>query len=206
MPISVTGLRGSNPLAAQRIAPARRAAGGSRLRGFTLIEMLVVVVIIGILATSLVLSLGDTGRDRAMEQERDRLSALIAYAREQGDLQTLEFGLRLTPNGYRFVVFDTRNNVWVPDDLDDSLRARTLPDGLSFSLVLEGRPVVLDPADTRQLGAGSADVSPQILLFSNGDLNSFELSIRRAAANRSVTLRSTESGKVQVGDILESSS
>lgn len=206
MPISVTGLQGSSPLTGQRAAHTRSAAGLARLRGFTLVEMLVVLVIIGILATSMVLSLGDTGRDRAMEQERDRLSALIAYAREQGDLQTLEFGLRLTPNGYRFVVFDNRNNIWVQDELDDSLRARTLPDGLSFSLVLEGRAVVLDPADTRQLGAGGADVSPQIMLFSNGDLNSFQLSIRRAAANRSTTLQSTESGKILVGDIVETRS
>ena len=44
------------------------------------------------------------------------------------------------------------------------------------------------------------------MLFSNGDLNSFELTIRRAAANRSVTLRSTEAGKIEVGDMLESSS
>jgi general secretion pathway protein H len=182
------------------------AAARRRLRGFTLIEMLVVVVIIGVLATGLYLSLGDTGRDRALEQERDRLSALIAYVREQGELQTLEYGLRLTPNGYRFSVYDNRNNTWMPENLDDILRPRTLPAGLSFALVLEGRAVVLDPSDTRQLGSDTPDVSPQIMLFSNGDLNSFELTIRRAAANRSVTLRSTESGKIEVGDMLESSS
>jgi general secretion pathway protein H len=182
------------------------AAARRRLRGFTLIEMLVVVVIIGVLATGLYLSLGDTGRDRALEQERDRLTALIAYVREQGELQTLEYGLRLTPNGYRFSVYDNRNNTWMPENLDDILRPRTLPAGLSFTLVLEGRAVVLDPPDTRQLGSDTPDVSPQIMLFSNGDLNSFELTIRRAAANRSVTLRSTESGKIEVGDMLESSS
>lgn len=168
--------------------------------------MLVVVVIIGILAVSMVLSLGDTGRDRAMEQERDRLTALISYVREQGALQTLEYGLHLTPSGYRFTVYDNRNNAWVQEDLDDILRPRTLPDGLSFTLVLEGRPVVLDPPDTRQLGATTPDVSPQIMLFSNGDLNSFELTIRRATANRTVTLRSTETGKIEVGDIVESTS
>jgi len=179
------------------------AAARQRLRGFTLIEMLVVVVIIGVLATGLFLSLGDTGRDRALEQERDRLTALIAYVREQGELQTLEYGLHLTPNGYRFTVYDNRNNAWVQEDLDDILRPRTLPDGLSFALVLEGRPVVLDPPDTRQLGATTPDVSPQIMLFSNGDLNSFELTIRRTTANRSVTLRSTETGKIEVGDMVE---
>lgn len=185
---------------------ARFAASRRRLRGFTLIEILVVVVIIGVLATSMVLSLGDTGRDRAMEQERDRLSALIAYVREQGELQTLEYGLHLTPTGYRFTVYDNRNNAWMPENLDDVLRARNLPDGLSFALVLEGRAVVLDPADTRQLGADTPDVSPQIMLFSNGDLNSFELTIRRPSANRSVTLRSTESGKIEVSDIVENHS
>jgi general secretion pathway protein H len=185
---------------------ARADGARQRLRGFTLVEILVVAVIISVLAVSLVLSLGDTGRDRAMEQERDRLSALMSYVREQGELQTLEYGLRLTPNGYRFTVYDNRNNAWEQENLDDILRARTLPDGLSFTLVLEGRPVVIDPADTRQLGADTPDVSPQIMLFSNGDLNSFELTIRRATANRSVTLRSTETGKIEVGDIVESTS
>ncbi|MGA3159225.1 MAG: type II secretion system minor pseudopilin GspH [Steroidobacteraceae bacterium] len=189
-----------------RTLRGQAASQRQRGRGFTLVEMLVVVVIIGILAVSMVLSLGDTGRDRAMEQERDRLTALISYVREQGALQTLEYGLHLTPSGYRFTVYDNRNNAWVQEDLDDILRPRTLPDGLSFTLVLEGRPVVLDPPDTRQLGATTPDVSPQIMLFSNGDLNSFELTIRRATANRTVTLRSTETGKIEVGDIVESTS
>lgn len=189
-----------------RTLRGQAAAQRQRGRGFTLIEMLVVVVIIGVLATAMVLSLGDTGRDRAMEQERDRLTALISYVREQGALQTLEYGLHLTPSGYRFTVYDNRNNAWVQEDLDDILRPRTLPDGLSFTLVLEGRPVVLDPPDTRQLGATTPDVSPQIMLFSNGDLNSFELTIRRATANRTVTLRSTETGKIEVGDIVETTS
>ena len=206
MPTSATGLPVSSLALVSRSLRAQADGARQRQRGFTLVEILVVAVIIGVLAVSLVLSLGDTGRDRAMEQERDRLSALMAYVREQGELQTLEYGLRLTPTGYRFTVYDNRNNSWMPESLDDILRARTLPDGLSFTLVLEGRPVVLDPADTRQLGADTPDVSPQIMLFSNGDLNSFELTIRRASANRSVTLRSTESGKIEVGDMLESSS
>jgi general secretion pathway protein H len=206
MPISATGLLVSSLPLVSRSLRARADGARQPQRGFTLIEILVVAVIIGVLAVSLVLSLGDTGRDRAMEQERDRLSALMAYVREQGELQTLEYGLRLTPNGYRFTVYDNRNNTWEQENLDDILRARTLPDGLSFALLLEGRPVVLDPADTRQLGADTPDVSPQIMLFSNGDLNSFELTIRRASANRSVTLRSTETGKIEVGDIVERTS
>jgi hypothetical protein len=41
------------------------------------------------------------------------------------------------------------------------------------------------------------------MLFSNGDTNSFSLTIERPAAGRSATLQSTADGTVQVGDIIE---
>ena len=45
--------------------------------GFTLIEILVVLLIIGILVTGASLSLGVLGRDSALTKESDRLSALM---------------------------------------------------------------------------------------------------------------------------------
>ena len=50
-----------------------------------------------------VLALGSFGTDRSLEQESKRLQALMAYARDQAELQTREFGLRLVPDGYEFV-------------------------------------------------------------------------------------------------------
>jgi hypothetical protein len=41
------------------------------------------------------------------------------------------------------------------------------------------------------------------MLFSNGDTNSFALTLSREGSNRSVTLQSSEDGSVQVGDIVE---
>ena len=233
-------------------------------RGFTLLELMVVVVIIGIVVIGTILSLGATGRDSGLEQERDRLSALIAYTRERGEMLTLEYGIRLGQHGYRFTFYDNRLAQWGPERVDDTLRLRRLPQGLRFQLLIEGKEIVLDdkalqitpvsaapvgalatvnasgsssggaapgvlsvanlsslpgapgapgtpgssnspsvPSSSGGLNATVSNDTPQILLFSNGDTNSFALTIVREQVGRSATLQSSDDGTVRVGDIIE---
>ena len=201
---------------------------------------MVVVIIIGLVVAGTIISLGATGRDSQLEQERDRLTALIAYARERGALLTLEYGIRCGQHGYRFVYYDNRTMQWLPETLDDTLRLRHLPTGLDLQLTIEGRQVVLDdgalqlpqnqavvasgplaaapaassPSETplapaasatlgapAQLNAHVAENSPQIMLLSDGDLNSFALTIARNSTLRSVTLRSVSDGTVSASEI-----
>lgn len=146
-----------------------------RQRGFTLVEILVVVVIIGIMITVVTLSAGLAHGDRDLETERDRLVALIDHLRDQATLQNREYGLRCVEGGYQFLVYDAREQLWVQGE-DDLLRARTLPEGIDIRLWIEGQRVALPDADAM---LEPEDISPQVLLYSSGDMNLFELELRR---------------------------
>ena len=143
--------------------------------GFTLVEILVVVVIIGVLAAGALLSLGVLGRDRQLETERDRLVGLLTLVREQAGMQNREYGLRGFQQGYEFMVYEPRAERWERVSDDRGLRRRRLPEGLVLTLRVEGRPVVLPKVDAK-------DAIPQVMLFSSGELNVFEITVMREAS------------------------
>ena len=124
----------------KRVKPVRPR---SRSGGFTLIEIMIVVVIIGVISAGVLLSVNLTGRDRELEKESDRLLTLVNYAREQAEMQTRDYGIVVHADGYQFVAYDTRRGVWREVYEDDVLHVRKLPDGLDFKLIVDARPVVL---------------------------------------------------------------
>ena len=176
-----------------RRSPASRLTAARtlhRARGFTLIEIMVVVVIIGVLSAGMILSVSLTGRDRELEKESDRMLALINYAREQAELQTREYGIIFQDDNYEFVSYDVHRQVWRSIFEDDTLQLRRLPYGLNVKLKIETRPVVLKkPTDAK-------DKTPQVMIFSSGDLTQFEVTLERDEGVRSVTIVQDDKGNV----------
>lgn len=129
------------------------------LGGFTLLELMIVVLIIGIVIAGVVLSINFAGKDTDLETESKRLVSLMNYAQEQAELQTRQYGVFFGQHGYAFVVYDVRQGVWRTVSEDDALRQRTLPTGLDFKLVVDARPIVLKDSLDLPTGATSDSAS-----------------------------------------------
>jgi type II secretion system protein H len=93
-------------------------------RGFTLIEILVVLVIVGVMAGLVgVRMLPDD--DRTLHGEAQRLALLLEQARDQAVASGEPIAFSAEQRGYRFWSLDAENR-WVPRAGDELLRDRPL--------------------------------------------------------------------------------
>jgi general secretion pathway protein H len=69
-------------------------------RGFTLVELMVVIFIIGVASTAVVLTAGSP--DRGARNEAEQLAARIAALRDQAVLQSRTMAMWVRPSGYGF--------------------------------------------------------------------------------------------------------
>ncbi len=174
--------------------------------GFTLIEVLVVVMIIGIISAIAVLGLGNLADDRELKNEANRMTALIEMASDEATLQGRDFGLEILQTGYRFVEFDPLTEQWFEVIGDDLMRPRTLADDTEFELFLEDKRVLLelDAVETEQSddddnGNLTEDYQPHVLVLSSGDITPFVLEIFRRTDRTSIQLSASPAGELKVG-------
>jgi general secretion pathway protein H len=154
------------PTSATGISTESRHGSPLAEHGFSLLEVLVVLLIVGITLTMATLSIGPgLGRDRGLN-EAERLHALVALASEQAILQGIEHGLELSHGGYRILAY--LDGQWLPLDDDPVWRPRELPDTLRVHLQTDGRSVTL-PA--------TAQGTPQVLLFSSGETTPYVIEL-----------------------------
>lgn len=115
-------------------------------RGFTLIEVLIVVAIVGVVGSIIALS-SRSAPSRLLEAEADRLIQLLSMARDEAELSGQPLALTFSTEGYVFQKRDRRGR-WHPFS-DDLLRPRQWPfqvAGLRLEPGSPGNKLYFEPA------------------------------------------------------------
>lgn len=154
----------------------------ARLHGFTLIEILVVLVIIGVMLAGVVIKAFPDDR-QILRQEADRLGLLLEQARDEAFISGRSIAWSIQNQTYAFSRLNAERQ-WVPIAGNQTLRMRTLPASIRLTaLNINGVKV---PVSER-------------LIFSPSGLNTPFIAALELQGHR-VHLLGDSAGRVQVKD------
>ncbi|MBW3141147.1 type II secretion system minor pseudopilin GspH [Ferrimonas balearica] len=159
----------------------------SRQRGFTLLEILLVLVVMGLAAMSVTLVLGGDPRQEAMEKAGNEFRVVVGMALEEATLSGEQLGIVMEEDHYYFVRWNLDTEKWEPVGGDALYRDRNWPEGVEASVELEGMPLVQEDEDTEsEFGLDESlfelseeekrkNPEPQLLLMPSGEMTGFTL-------------------------------
>ena len=136
---------------------------GMRAKGFTLIEILVVLLIIGITMGFALLAFGDFGDKRRVIAAAQQFSNYIKLTQQQAILESSTLGIRVTHDGYETLRFQAPTH-WQAMPAKSMLHRRYFPSYL----------VVRMAYHTQKTG------NPDIMINAVGELSPFQINIGSA--------------------------
>lgn len=130
-----------------------------RCRGFTLLELMIVIVVIGVLLGMVSLATGLNPAHQA-RQEAQGIARVIQLMRERAVIEGQEYGVRLSANGYRAMRLEGRGweSVTAFYQWPENVQPRLEQEGYSLNL-------------------GADEGPPQLLMLSSDEISAFTLTL-----------------------------
>ena len=136
-------------------------------RGFTLVELMLVVAIIGLASAAVVLTAPPPGQPVGVEAER--FAARLIRAREEALLTNRAVGVEVDAEGYRFAVHD--GDAWAPlnegpfrADVWDQGTTVAAPARIVFDVVGAAEPAVATLTRDRAMSRIEIDAAGEVRL------------------------------------------
>jgi general secretion pathway protein H len=167
----------------------------AKYTGFSLIEVMVVLFIMGIAAGSVMLSYsGESGQD-LLKKQAQRLQVVFNMASDYAVLNQRQLGLRVEnkDSNYYFMYLDEEEE-WQKLELDKTFAEHQLPESFSMELSLTDLPwetedsLFSSDAFDEELSVSNDGVDigkeedkkldpPQIFIFSSGEITPFSITL-----------------------------
>ncbi|MEI6893525.1 MAG: type II secretion system minor pseudopilin GspH [Colwellia sp.] len=160
--------------------------------GFTLIEVMIVVVLIGLMASLVQFNYAGNENEDKLRHESAKFAAIFEVAAEYGMLNNIELGLMVNKESYRFVGYDGTRWTEIPDQ--DWQADVTLPKEVELTIELDDLPIEepllfdtdtfteKDEEDFTLLSDEDQEekIIPQVYILSGGDITPFSVTFRIA--------------------------
>ncbi|VAX11515.1 hypothetical protein MNBD_GAMMA25-1016 [hydrothermal vent metagenome] len=163
-------------------------------QGFTLIEILVVMILLGIVMTIAVISIGNSQSEQ-LEEDMRRLLQIARLTHEEAIINQQTLAIKFSKHGYSIQRFEAQGRVWIPvtepafflpKELDESYEIKLFQDGLSVSL---------EENDSEKEDSG------KVLMYSSGEMTPFELTISLPDSEIEYRLTADLMGKLEIEDL-----
>lgn len=190
-------------------------------RGFTLIEMMVVVVIMGLAASMVIMTFPSLGSGNDRNQAVQRFVAVVSSLKERSINEGRVFGLYVNGNEYDVMTLTSQQTVqasqsfsdtteltvWKPYPLDltghDQESGYEFGENITAQLSVSGLKLDENANHSQDSASGqdSANQNPQIIFYPGGEVTAFKLQVASSDSKTSTTLEISETGSVQVEEI-----
>jgi general secretion pathway protein H len=144
-------------------------------RGFSLLEMMIVIMVIGILY-SLAGSMLNLSVSDPLNDEVARLRERVRLAQDESMVRSQALALGFGESGYTFFTQNDQMQ-WEPIEKDELLKAYTWVGRYEQVLYLQGQAVSLP---------NNKDIRPQVFILTTGEMMPFEWHLRDKDARESV--------------------
>ncbi|MBL4827532.1 MAG: type II secretion system minor pseudopilin GspH [Spongiibacteraceae bacterium] len=175
-----------------------------RQRGFTLIEILIVLVLIAVMAGLVTATLGANPHN-ALNREARRLQAVLQMAADEAVFQGLQWSMALPEQGYQFLVFNSEDFSWSRVE-SAPFNLHTLNSAVTLRLTIEGEQ--LDPQALEQMQRMTSlksdqALQPVLLLLSSGEVMPFSIMLTHVDLDGGIQLRSDGVTPIELLDRVE---
>ncbi len=186
-------------------------------QGFTLIELMVVMVVLGLVSALALTTVGGGNQTQEMHNEARRLQAVLLMAADEAVFSNEEIGVIIEPDHYAFLTFNEQEGRW-EDAQTHALRMHALPEWLVIDFQREGKEREILGAKRKQFGGGDSEFvsdlgitentldilgkskaskKPHFMLLSSGEITGFTIGFQiKDEQNSRIEIKSTDQGEI----------